>query len=357
MNHRFDRHSFIPGWDQDRLFSSTVIIIGMGALGNEVSRLLAMSGVGNLIICDPDVVEESNLSRMILFGPTDIGQWKVLAAANKLKELFPDIDVEIRPFSLVNGVGLAELRDASLVVGCLDSRAARLQLAGRCQLAKAKYIDGGTHPWGGEVRLYLDPEGPCYGCGLDERDRALGDVPWSCTEAAAENPVGAAIPSSALVGTWLGMMAVRFLMGLECPDGTLRIDGTRGVSVIVEVKRDPDCLLHVPIEKATCIPVSFADTVADLKKVLPKGASPLLWEPVEERVECISCGYSEARWKVPGYGNYFCPLCGYRLRVHTTLELDRAPGEMVLEDLGIPTGEILAVRMKKGIEWYELRKK
>ena len=44
MNNRFDRHTLIPGWSQDRLSSSSVIIIGMGALGNEVSRLLAMAG-------------------------------------------------------------------------------------------------------------------------------------------------------------------------------------------------------------------------------------------------------------------------------------------------------------------------
>jgi len=355
MNNRFDRHTLIPGWSQDRLSSSSVIITGMGALGNEVSRLLAMSGVGDLIICDYDWVEESNLSRMILFRQTDIGRLKVEAAAEKLQELWPGIRVQTRPFPLVHGIGMAELRDADLVLGCLDSRAARLQLAGRCQLVKAKYIDGGTHPWGGEVRLYLDPEGPCYGCSLAEKDRAVSDIPWSCLQAAEETKIGAAVPSSALVGTWMGIMAVRFLMGLACPAGILRVDATRGTTVNVEQKKDPGCMMHSPLEKVKGIPISNANSVEDLKKCLPAVSTPLVWSPIQERLECPGCDYREVSWGLPSKAKELCPRCSRVLRPRTTLELVSVPGDMELAALGIPPREILAVRVQQGIEWYELQ--
>src|SRR5438105_3813463 len=161
---RFDRHRFVPGWSQDRLATATAVLLGVGALGNEAARLLVLCGVGRLVLCDPDRVASSNLSRCALFRERDVGRFKVEAAADALADLAPGIAVAVRPLPLGRGVGLAELRDANVVLGCLDSRAARLQLAGRCNLVGAGWIDGGTHPWGGEVRPYLDPDGPCYGC-------------------------------------------------------------------------------------------------------------------------------------------------------------------------------------------------
>lgn len=355
MNNRFQRHYLIPDWNQEQLTQSHVIVVGMGALGNEVARILAMSGVGNLVICDPDRIEESNLSRTVLFGQTDIGRLKVDAAADSLINLFPGIVVKKRPRPLVHGIGLGELRDASLVLGCLDSRSARLQLAGRCQLIKAAYIDGGTHPWGGEVRPYLDPEGPCFGCSLSEEERAVTDVPWSCLDKVQENPTGSAVPSSALVGTWMGMIAVRFLMGLDCPPGTLRIDGSRGTTMIVKQTRDPQCPMHDPVGTVNRVDVGSRDTFRELRSALPKGAVPLAWSPVQKHVECPGCAFKEISWRLPE--NRPCPQCGEALRSRTTLELDEVPGTLKLAHLGIPPREILAVRMQEGegVQWFELK--
>ncbi len=131
MEDRFARHQLLPGWDQDRLAAATVVVIGVGALGNQVGLALALAGVGRMMLCDHDRVEPSNLSRAPLLGPADVGEFKVMAAARRLMAIAPGLKVEARPRPLVNGVGLAELRDADLVLGCLDRRAARLQLAGR----------------------------------------------------------------------------------------------------------------------------------------------------------------------------------------------------------------------------------
>ncbi len=159
MNSRYARHELIPGWSQQKLTDAKVIIFGMGALGNEVARILAMSGIGHLLLCDPDRIAASNLSRTVLFRESDIGRFKVEVAATALREFNPELNIEMRSHPLVHGVGLAEIRDANLVISCLDSRSARLQLTGRCQLVKTPYIDGGTHAWGGEVRPYLDTDG------------------------------------------------------------------------------------------------------------------------------------------------------------------------------------------------------
>lgn len=352
MNKRFSRHALIPDWNQGRLSDASVVVIGMGALGNEVSRILAMSGVGKMILCDPDIIEESNLSRTLLFKNRDMGRLKVEAAAEKLKELYPEIVVIQRPLPLVHGVGLAELRDASLTLGCLDSRSARLQLAGRCQLVQAGYIDGGTHPWGGEVRPYLDSEGPCYGCSLTAKERAIVDIPWTCLDEQQETPSPSAIPSSALVGTWMAMIAVRYLMGLPCPSEILKIDGVRGTTVVINQSRDLECPLHMPAGKAAMVAVRHTDTLQDLRKVIPEKSTPLAWSPVQQRLECLRCKYVEIKWGIPKTEK--CPQCDHPLHPRTTLELEETPGTLKLEELGIPPRELLAIRTKNGLQWVEL---
>ena len=108
---------------------------------------------------------------------------------------------------------------------------------------------------------------------MSAEERAIADVPWSCLDMQEATNVGAAIPSSALVGTWMGMMAVRFLMGLDTPDGTLRVDGVRGTTSIVQQKRDPTCPFHMPLGKTTQVPLGPNATVHDLRAVLPRMTS------------------------------------------------------------------------------------
>ncbi|NUP52205.1 MAG: ThiF family adenylyltransferase, partial [Catenulispora sp.] len=120
----FSRQRLLDGWRPELLAAATVVVAGVGALGNEVARILAMSGVGRLILTDPDTIETSNLSRAVLFRAGDVGRPKASTAAAALRELAPWTVVDARDRSLAAGVGLAELREATVVAGCLDSRAA-----------------------------------------------------------------------------------------------------------------------------------------------------------------------------------------------------------------------------------------
>lgn len=352
MTDRFQRHELIPGWRQTRLAEATVVVMGVGALGNEVARLLAMTGVGKLVLCDPDRVEVSNLSRTVLFTETEVGAYKTEAARQALQRLAPTTRVDSRPRALVNGVGLAELREASLVMSCLDSRAARLQLAGRCNLVRAPHLDAGTDPWGGEIRIFTDPEGPCYGCGLTPEQRAVSDAPWSCQDSGPAAPEGAAAPSSALVGAWMALLATRFLMELSCPTGAVGIQAHLAMCRPVRLRRDPACPLHRPLGEARRLRVNHRGTVGELRAELPSGAVPLAWSPVQCRADCRRCGSQDAKWGVPTLEH--CPHCGGPLQPKTVLELDHAPDHACLESLGVAPREVLAVRVEGGIENVEL---
>ncbi|MDB5324887.1 MAG: UBA/THIF-type binding protein, partial [Phycisphaerales bacterium] len=78
---RFDRFKLIGWWDQRRLSEAKVLVIGAGALGNEIIKNLALLGVGHVVIADKDTIENSNLSRSVLYRADDTGQMKATTAA------------------------------------------------------------------------------------------------------------------------------------------------------------------------------------------------------------------------------------------------------------------------------------
>jgi molybdopterin-synthase adenylyltransferase len=353
---RFDRHLVLPGWDQARLAAASIVVVGVGALGNFAAQALGLAGVGRLVLCDMDRIEPSNLSRAPLFTDADLGRLKVEAARDGLARIAPDTIVETRADRLEHAIGLAELRAASLVLGCLDSRAARLALAGRCGLVGAPWIDGATGPWSGEVRPYLDPDGPCYGCGTTPADRAtddaLADHRRSCRLPAAPDAAGATAPLSALVGNLMALLALRHLMGLTVPAHLLELDGSTGTAVPVRQRRDPHCPYHARLPAARPLPLGPAPSVGDLLAALPADAVPLAWTPFQLAVTCRRCGFRAPR---PGrIAAADCPRCGAPLQPRTSLELNQAPQGAKLRTLGVPAAEILAVRRPTGLDYVEL---
>jgi molybdopterin-synthase adenylyltransferase len=340
---RFARQHLISGWQQEALSDATAVIIGMGALGNEVAKNLALSGVGRLVLCDPDTVERTNLSRTVLFRETDIGRLKVDAAARAITGLAPGTAVETRPLPLTAGVSLGELRTSSVVLGCLDSRRARLELLGRCALADAALVDGGTGPWSGEVRVRTAPEQPCYGCTLSARERAVADLPTAYTDLYPEGDLAASVSLTAVVGAWMSITAVRLLFGETPPYHGLRIEGLTGATRPVEFTRAADCPHHDPLGPTSLrVPVSAADTVGSLLSHLPSGHFVDTWTSFPVSATCPRChtrtDYNHDPDRRQGER---CVKCGALIRPANSFHLSDAHPRSILSDLGVAPGEIL----------------
>lgn len=360
---RYARHRLIPGWDQDRLAAASAVVIGTGALGNEVAKNLALAGVGRLVLCDPDIVAASNLSRAVLLGLDDHGAGadgteghaKVAAAAASLRRLVPGIAVEARQDDLETGVGLGELADAAVVLGCLDTRRARMRLLGRCALVDAPLVDGGTVTWGGEVRLRLSASEPCYGCSLAPHQRATSDLPWSCADTADGESAAASIASSALVAAWMTAAALRVMFGTPPDFRAVRIDALLGRAWPTSATRDPSCPHHRPIGVADVIDLTSGATVADLLARLPTAAEPLSWTGFVIAGHCANCGRYRSAEPYLDASSAMCASCGQRTRLRLSQCLSEAEGTMTLRELGVASQDILAVRMPKGdFRWLRL---
>jgi ThiF family len=107
---RFARFGLIEWWEQARLSAARVVVIGAGALGNEVIKNLALLGVGRLVVVDLDAVETSNLSRAVLFRAADAGQPKAGAAVGAARALYPAMLGVGLARDVVHGIGMGLFR-------------------------------------------------------------------------------------------------------------------------------------------------------------------------------------------------------------------------------------------------------
>jgi molybdopterin/thiamine biosynthesis adenylyltransferase len=349
---RFARQRLIPGWDQSLFTAATAVIVGVGALGNEVAKNCALVGFGRLVLCDRDTVAASNLSRTVLFGPGDLRRRKVDAAADALDRLVPECTVITRHDDLTAAVGLGELADAAVVLGCLDSHHARLELLGRCALVGARLVDGGTHPWGGEVRLRLSPEDPCFGCTLSAAERGTPDPASSC-DPPEHQP--ASIIATSLVAGWMTVAAARLVLGAPPPWQFQSIAADTGIAGPFVARPDPTCPYHRPIGEVENVAVSANGTVGQLLATQSAGTEPLTWTLFPCAGTCYHCRQVYAVQYPHAGATLECPHCGRAIRPHTSQQIRDAGIDTRLSDLGVAPEEILAVRTGEGgYRWVRL---
>ena len=159
----YDRQFRLEGWSQKVVKNSRVLIAGVGGLGCEIAKNLAMLGVGYLDLVDLDIIEHSNLNRQILFTDAQIGESKAVVAARKLKEVNPNITIKGHSTSLER-LNPELYQSADVVVGGLDSMNARLNLNAQCIRFRKPLVDGGVSGYHGHVYTIFPYRNACYEC-------------------------------------------------------------------------------------------------------------------------------------------------------------------------------------------------
>jgi molybdopterin/thiamine biosynthesis adenylyltransferase len=159
----YDRQFRLEGWSQKVVKNSRVLIIGVGGLGCEIAKNLAMLGVGHLDLVDLDIIEYSNLNRQLLFAGAKLGQPKAIVAAEKLKEINPNIIIKAYHTSLER-VDPIIYKKADVVIGGLDSMNARLNLNAQCIRFGKPLVDGGVSGYHGHMYTVFPYVNACYEC-------------------------------------------------------------------------------------------------------------------------------------------------------------------------------------------------
>ena len=139
---------------QDDLKNSSVLIAGVGGLGSFSAIYLALAGVGNIIIVDNDIVEESNLNRQVLYKEMDIGKKKVFVAKMRLEELNPDVKVTAIEKKIDENFKISQKIDT--IVDSLDNYEARIALENFALQRHIPYVFGAVEGYMGMVTFIDD---------------------------------------------------------------------------------------------------------------------------------------------------------------------------------------------------------
>jgi molybdopterin/thiamine biosynthesis adenylyltransferase/rhodanese-related sulfurtransferase len=235
---RYSRHLIMPevGMDgQLKLKQAKVLCIGTGGLGAPLGLYLAAAGVGRLGLVDFDVVDNTNLQRQVLFGTSDVGRPKVAAAADRLRNLNPDIQIEAYDTNLSSDNALELFKDYDIIVDGTDNFPTRYLVNDACVLLKKPNVYGSIFRFEGQITVFGYPGGPCYRC-LYPEPPPPGLVP-SC----AEGGVLGVLPG--IVGTIQAAETLKLILGKgdSLVGRLLLFDALAMKFRELKLRRNPEC--------------------------------------------------------------------------------------------------------------------
>jgi len=171
---------------QKKIFSSNVLVIGMGGLGCPLVTYLASSGVGKIGIVDFDKVEISNLNRQILFGVSDIGKFKVDQVKKKISKL--NDKIKIIPFKQKLTIKNIKkiFKNFDIICDGTDNFKTRYLINDYCFKNKKILISAAISKFDGHLfKFNFKKKGPCYRCFMPE----IPDVINNCQTEGIFSPV------------------------------------------------------------------------------------------------------------------------------------------------------------------------
>ena len=234
---RSARHLALPqigAAGQARIEAARVLLIGVGGIGCAAASYLASSGVGQLLLCDFDTVDETNLGRQTLYGPADIGRLKASCAATRLAAMNPDIQLTEIPNRLSDHALTEAVRQADVVLDGSDNFATRFQVNDACVSQGRTLVSGSAIRFEGQLAVFGPDyeKSPCYRCLYKEADESL------------DNCVGNGVfsPVPGVIGTLMAAEAMKHLVGIDDDQRMLTLyDGIAGEWRKIRLAKSDDC--------------------------------------------------------------------------------------------------------------------
>lgn len=366
---RLGTFEFISWWEREKVEAAKVLVVGAGALGNEVVKNLALMGIGHIFITDFDTIEAANLSRSILFRESDNKRQKAEVAAARAKEINPDIHVQYLHGDVTTQFGLGIFRRMDVIIGCLDNREARLAINRFAHWMNKPWVDGAIQELLGLMRVFIPGEGACYECTLTEAGRRDLALRYSCPLLARQNILLGKVPTTPTIASIIGAMqsqeALKLINGLPVEPGkVIHYNGLNNhLHTTAYVSRE-DCESHWVYGDITELPLrAETTTLEDLLKVAQSDLGPdaviELDQEIVLELECLSCKTVEPIIEPMSKVSYeaaHCPNCGLVREVKLTHLITGEEDFLhhTLASIGIPPLHIIRVNNVEEYRFYEL---
>ncbi len=366
---RLGTFEFISWWEREKVKNAKVLVIGAGALGNEVIKNLSLMGVGNIFIIDFDKIEAANLSRSVLFRETDNNRSKAEVAAARAKSVNPGVNIQYLNADVTTGLGLGIIRRMDVIIGCLDNREARLAVNRFCYWMNKAWVDGAIQELLGLMRVFVPGEGACYECTLTEA--ALRDLSlrYSCQLLARQNVLLGKVPTTPTIASIIGGMqsqeALKLIHSMPVEPGKVtHFNGLNNhMHTTAYVPRE-ECESHWNYGEITELPArAERTTLHDLLRIarvdLGEHAFIELDQELVTSLECPKCHTKEDVLKPLSDITFeagHCPTCGTLREANFTHMITGEENFLhrSLASVGVPPLHILRAQNGTEYRFYEL---
>lgn len=360
LDSRTHRQELITWWDQQKLRDAKVLVVGAGALGNEIVKNLLLVGIGEIHVCDMDTIENSNLSRCVFFSNVDIGEFKAIALAKNARPVAAESSIFAHTRT-VQSLGAGFMSGFDLVIGGLDNREARLWVNQVCRKLGIPWVDGAIEGLQGRVRFFGE-KGACYECTLTEADFIQLAHRRSCSLLSPEDLIEGKTPttasSSSVVAGIQVQEAIKFITGNQ---NLLGLNGKCWVflgdtmeTYTIAYTEDPNCNAHDrytellgPIEVESLRDMLSEPFLRELESVVAIDFEDELY--VFE--SCSSCGLGEKMVFAPFAKpvDARCKECNSELvsSLRTSVDLSDPMIDLSLKLMGEYLQSIFTVRTEK----------
>jgi len=367
---RYASLKLIPWWQQEKLANAKVMVIGTGALGNEVLKNLALLGIGYVFIIDLDIIEASNLTRSILFRETDRGKPKAMVAAQRLKEINPDIKVSFHQGNVTTDIGLGIFRRMDIIICCVDNIAARVFINRACWKVAKPWINGGIDEMQGVMEVFVPPDSSCYECTMTDIDYQLMNRRHPCglpTDEITEGKVPTTPTIASIIAALQVQEALKLIHQKQVQGGVgLTFYGTTNEYLQVSYPRVANCPAHftlgpiLPLDRKTQ-DITFGDLLNEAKKELGDEIFLELDFDLVYGLSCICGARSEVlrRRETLTRNDLTCIQCGEIMQMDMTSTVswtNRRLLDKTLADGGIPPLDIVSISNSNSSSYvyYEL---
>jgi molybdopterin/thiamine biosynthesis adenylyltransferase len=357
---RYSRFRLIPWWDQEKVRAARVLVIGAGALGNEILKNLALLGFLHVVVVDLDRIEVSNLSRAILFSDDAVGRFKADVVASAYERMVPEATVTPIVANIMHSLGLGAFLWSDLILAGLDNREARLFINRSAWKVNKPWIDGAIEGINGVARVFLPGQPPCYECTLGATDWALLERRMSCNLLLHEENTAGKVATTPTISSIIAGIetqeAIKLLHGLPTLAGQgFVFEGLNHSSYKVDYTENADCMSHYSFERIISLQersgemtlgALLARALVDLKA---EGAVVEFSREILHKLVCSQCKVAEAVFLPVGAVSYQqgrCTVCGTPRIVETLSGFHGQEGlaERRLDQLGLPLYDIFTAR-------------
>lgn len=165
---------------QKKIYTSKIAIFGLGAVGSNLARELAMMGFVNFVLIDHDNLDLQDISRNILFNHSNVGKSKVSIAKKMLLDINKNIEVTILKSSLNIDTNLEFIDDCNLIINSANAPYigyTSIKLSRYCiKMNKLLFVCGGFDAHLASLGELIIPKvTPCSDCYTTYFSEALKD--------------------------------------------------------------------------------------------------------------------------------------------------------------------------------------